>query len=215
MPIRASSLPSPRLVLGALGLAACGPTEGPGSATPTDEAPCALLAEDHAPPADEAGLDDLMRQVQAAFHPDLAGVSVALQSMDSDQDFFAANLDLSTAGEAGPDRDYLVRYGLRVLEDPPPYAATGAILMHELQHVSDYVAMDTEELADFAIWYASGDISEYERATDEVVLEAGCAEGLKAYRLWLYGQVDDETEAQKRVDYYTPEEIDAWVAASG
>ena len=193
-------------------MTACASPPEPADSGVAEQA-CALLAQDAAPPGDEAALAALLGEVQATFHPALDGVSIALEAMDSDQDFFVANLDLSTAGEAGPDRDYRVQYGLRVFEDPPPFAATGAILVHELQHIEDYVAMDTAALAEFAIWYAGGDFAEYERATDEVVLEAGCGEGLKAYRLWLYGQVDAGTEAEKRRDYYTPEEIEAWMAA--
>jgi len=34
------------------------------------------------------------------------------------------------------------------------------------------------------------------------------------FREWLYAHVIAEVEAQKRIDYYTPEEIEAWMAAN-
>lgn len=192
-------------------LASCDP--GPEHVLP--RLPCSLLMQDLEPPASEAELLALLREVQATFHPALDGVALELVSMSGDQDFFAAGVDLTTLDEDGLERTYIVRYGERILSDPPPFAGTGAIMIHELQHVLDYTEMDADALADFALWYAEGDIAEYERATDEAVLEAGCGAGLIDYRVWLYGQVDDETEAQKREDYYTPEEIEAWMADHG
>jgi hypothetical protein len=44
-------------------------------------------------------------------------------------------------------------------------------------------------------------------------MELGCAPGLIAFRVWLYDHVDAETEAQKRVDYWTPEEIVRWIGS--
>ncbi len=166
-------------------------------------------------PTDEAALAELLAEVLQTHQPQLQGLSIELLAKDSEQDFFSADFDVTSAAEPGPERSYRVRYGPRIFESPPPTAATAAILVHELQHIDDYVGMDTAELSDFILWYATGDFAEYERATDEVALEAGCGEGLKAYRLWLYEQVDADTEAQKRLDYYTPEEIDAWMAARG
>ena len=52
-------------------------------------------------------------------------------------------------------------------------------------------------------------------AYDEYALEAGCASGLKGYREWLYAHIPPEDVEAKRRDYYTPEEIDAWVEANG
>ena len=80
---------------------------------------------------------------------------------------------------------------------------------YEIQNFTGSIK-DRMALHIMGLAYARGELPDYERQTDEQALERGCATGLKAYRLWLYDRVDDETEAQKRRDYYTPEEIDAW-----
>ena len=195
-------------------IAACGAS--PDSAAPAVAAPdCAAVLAYPAPPASTADVANLLALAQDTVHPDLMGVRVELVELESEADFFVANLDLSTVGEPGRDRTYTVGVNPWIFIEPPPAAATGAILAHELQHIADYVDMDAAALLEFGLWYASGDIAAYERSTDEAVLRAGCGAGLSAYRTWLYGQVDDAVEAEKRRDYYTPEEIAAWQAAHG
>lgn len=185
------------------------------TSAPVDTAPptCAELERTH---GDLETVDDIqvaLTAVQAALFPALDGVRVDLVSSESETDFFVANLDLSTLEDAPMSRAYRVLYSTHALPQDVPGDGVVAILAHELKHVLDYTAMDTETLVDFALWYAEGDIAAYERETDEAALERGCAAGLKAYRVWLYDQVDDETRAAKERDYYTPDEIDAWVAA--
>ena len=147
--------------------------------------------------------------------PELIGVPHQLRSMMSEEDYFASNLILSTLDDPPRERDYTMMYNPVLFEDPPSWAAVEAIVLHEFKHTIDYTMMNGQELAEFGVWYANGDISEYEHETDEFALELGFAEGLKAYRLWLYDHVSPETAEQKRYDYYTPEEIDAWVEENG
>jgi hypothetical protein len=185
------------------------------SAGPAD--PCAEAAALHRPPTDELALSYVIADVQRlVFGAELRGVEVGLAPLPSETDFFNAGVDLTTADQPGLERRYIIRANSAIFSGAePPIGATTAILAHELQHVLDYTAMSGDELVDFALEYSEGDITAYERQTDEAILERGCATGLKAYREWLYEQLDDEAEAAKRRDYYTPEEIDAWVAANG
>ncbi len=184
------------------------PTTGDSAASQTCEA---LLTGD--PPTTAADITAIISVVRGAYFSELEGVSIELGTLDSDDSFFVANLDLSTLDVQPLERDYLVLYNPVLLSDPPPYAGVGAILVHEIKHILDYTAMDTTELVEFGLWYASGDVAEYERQTDEFALEAGCGPGLIAYREWLYDHISEEDAAQKRIDYYTSEEISAWMAA--
>jgi len=132
----------------------------------------------------------------------------------SPSSFFSANFELSTLGEEPLDRDYIVHYSTLQFDQPPPANAVLAILAHELKHVRDYTEMDAAEVTEFGLWYVTSDVSAYERETDEHSLQLGCGEGLIEFREWLYEVVTDEVEAQKRVDYYTPEEIREWMDAN-
>ncbi len=165
------------------------------------------------PPADEADIIALVASAREGFFPTLEGVSLEVTTTESPDTYFVANLDLATISEEPLERDYRVLYNPALFDDPPVRIAAGAILVHELKHVLDYTGMDTAELVDFGLWYASGeDISAYEKQTDEYALEAGCAEGLSAYREWIYTHIPEEDLEEKMSTYYTPEEIAAWVA---
>lgn len=178
-------------------------------------ASCAELMAEPGDPGSEAGIQAALDGVQASLYPELHGVSVGLVAMESDSDYFYANLELSTLPDPPLERQYLVFYSTLMLPDPPSHAAVVAILAHELKHVADYTTMDAAELAEFGLWYATtDDISGYERATDEHALALGCGPGLIEYRQWLYEHVDEQTRAEKQRDYYTPEEIEAWMAAN-
>lgn len=178
---------------------------------PTEASGCAAVEERAvATPED---LAELLADVQVALHPDLEGVPVRLVPMTSASDFFYANLDLTTIGNDPRERAYEVYYNERMFGDVglPPVDGLVAILGHELKHVQDYTELDTDEMVAFGLWYATSDVAEYERETDLYVLERGCGEGLIAFREFLYDNVSDEVEAQKRLDYWTPEEIRAWM----
>ena len=133
--------------------------------------------------------------------------------MESADSYFVANLDLATLAEAPLERDYRVLYNPALFADPPSRLAAGAILVHELKHALDYTGLEADELVEFGLWYASGDdISGYEKQTDEYALESGCAAGLSAYREWVYAHIPEDDLEEKVENYYTPEEIAAWVA---
>lgn len=187
-------------------LACSGPTPGPLT--------CEDLLVGGPPATDESGVADLMAPVREHLFPELDGVHIGLNPNQSDSSYFSANLEIATIDSPPPERRYLVHYSVLQFDDPPPADAVRAIMAHELKHVRDYTEMSADELVEFGVRYATEPISEYERQTDLHALELGCGRGLIQFREWLYDHVTDEVEAQKRVDYFTPEEIEAWMAAN-
>lgn len=185
---------------------------GPGAAAALT---CADLMDGGPAATSEAELQELLDAVQRELFPELAGVAVRLEPNESVVSYFSAQPDLSTLDAAPLERTYIIQYSTVQFADPPPADAVVAILVHELKHVVDYTEMTAEEVVAFGIWYVTNDISDYERQTDEHSLQLGCADGLIAFREWLYDHVTPEVEAEKRVNYYTPEEIEAWVEANG
>ena len=166
-------------------------------------------------PASEADIIALVESAREGFFPTLSEVSLEVGTMESDDGYFVANLDLATISEEPFERNYRVLYSPAMFADAPSRLASGAILVHELKHVLDYTGMDTSELVEFGLWYASGDdISDYEKETDTYALESGCADGLTAYREWVYTHIPKEDLEEKMSTYLTPEEIAAWVAAN-
>jgi hypothetical protein len=164
---------------------------------------------------DVAGIQASLDGVRTALYDELEGIPIELQAISSTTSFFAASVDLSSLDGTTENRRYVVQYAEELLALEPPADGVVAILAHELAHVLHYTGLEQQELIDFALWYAQGDIADYERQTDEQTLRRGCASGLIAYREWLYSVVDAETRAEKQRDYYTPEEIRAWERDQG
>jgi hypothetical protein len=180
-----------------------------GAACPCDALPTAPTV------TDEAGLLSLLRSTRDATFP--GDYALAVQA-ETDLAYFRASIDPESFSS---DRVYVISYDPVVLADPPDTASLAAILVHELGHVDDYLAMDNAEYVEFGLWYGAQDgmtsdeLRDYERATDEKALERGCAEGLAAMREWIYAHASAEVRAEKERNYYAPEEIEAWVAANG
>jgi len=176
---------------------------------------CEAILEIDDPPTSEAKLVAIHDEMRAEKIPELDGVPTDYLAQPG-LVYFAANLDLTTIEEPPLERQYRILYGPELLDDPPSYAGLAAVLMHENKHIVDYTGMDADELSEVALWYATAeDVSEYERATDEFVLERGCGLALIEFREWLYEHVDEETLKQKMHEYYTPEEIEAWIEEHG
>jgi hypothetical protein len=189
------------------GLIAC--TAEPAPPPPT----CDAFSAGRTPPTSLADLQQLLDDVRARFHPEFADLSITLHPLTREGDYFQSNLDLDTLQDDPRDRHYWLLDNAKLFDDPPPANAVVAILVHELGHTEDFLAKTSDELTAFALFYAAGDVRDYERATDEKALKAGCANGLKAYRVWLYAHVPASVLPEKQRDYFSPDEIDAWVAA--
>ena len=182
--------------------------------------PCATIPTGD-PVTTETALLDLLEATRDTAWPELTGYTLAVESY-TDLAYFRALVSTDTLGEDDPAaRTYLIQYDPIVLADPAAATALAAVLVHELGHVHDYVEMTPEELLGFGLWYATEDpmtsetLRDYERSTDEAALTRGCGEGLSAMRTWIYDHASAEVEAEKRRNYYSPEEIDAWIATNG
>lgn len=175
---------------------------------------CEAVVGTGAGPTDEAELQQTLDAVRETLADDLVDNDITLNAIDSDSDYFTASVRAESLDAPPEERAYLLNHSVQLFADPPPAHAVAAIVVHELAHIRDYTGMDEGAFVDFVLWYGTtDDVSAYERETDEVALRAGCGAGLSAYREWLYDHVDAQTEAQKRLDYYTPEEIEAWMTA--
>jgi hypothetical protein len=158
-------------------------------------------------------LSSVYDRVRQELYPELADLTIVYAELQSDTDFFTSDVVKTTIFNSGRHRTYRLNYNPKLFADPPADDALYAILAHELKHTKDYAGMSSFALAAFAAQYVLGDPSAYEHQTDEYALELGLSRGLEAYRIWLYAHVAPSGLAAKEKQYYTPAEIDAWVAA--
>lgn len=185
-----------------------------GCASPPEPWPCRALLTHDPGPRDVAQLQAILDEVRTKLLPEDADLSIRLVPRESETDFFASNLAGTTISDEPRLRAYWVQYNPAMFTDPPDRGAVLAILVHELGHVRDYTGMDTDTLVEFALAYGlSDDNSAIERRTDLFAMQLGCAEGLVTYREWLYARLVDHPDAlaRKKHEYFTPEELRAWI----
>ncbi len=174
---------------------------------------CEHIMTESINPSNTQDINTLITQTRRLI-PELNGVSLSVQTIESESTFLAAQVDLSTISNPPLEREYIIQINPQIFEQQITGASTVAILVHEFKHVLDYTEMDTNTLVEFGLWYAGGDVAEYERATDEFALERGCATGLIEFREWLYDFVSEEIRREKEENYYTPDEIQAWLESN-
>ena len=168
---------------------------------------CLIGFASHAARISPDHLRDRLRSVQGRHYPELSGLTLELNAFYSDRDFFRSRISPWTVFSPSDRRRYLIEYNPKILNDPPSDAAIDAILAHELAHIRDYARMSAWDLCRFAVWYMVENHADYERKTDETVLEKGLGQGLAEFRTWLYAHLPPQGVAEKKRDYLTPEEI--------
>jgi hypothetical protein len=136
--------------------------------------------------------------------PELSGKPLKLQLFRHDSDYF----------QARPRRT--LRVNEKACEAVPPEKALEGVLAHELAHLASFERMGWLELAllGFRYWSAEDGpaVREHERETDLFAAERGYAEGLIAYRAWLYPKLAAEARAKKEALYLPAEELRRWAA---
>jgi len=159
--------------------------------------------------------------VQRLIHhkfPELEEITILYVAATEDLDsvFLETDVRTTTVFRSGRNRLYLMYINERLREESPGESALEAILAHELCHIQDFVRMSGWGLVRLYVNvnYDENFEMNYERRTDECALDLGYAEGLKAYRNWLYRTIADPTlVALKRKVYFTPDQVDEWIAS--
>lgn len=150
-----------------------------------------------------------LQQVRDRYFMDLAAIKLSVVSFSSSAYFLQAQPSFGTMLREAHRRSYRLELNPRLLDCPPPEIGLESILVHELEHVRDYVSWTSPRLMGRGLRYVlSGHYRDrYERATDQKVLELGLGEGLAQYREWIYQWLGPKDLARKRRRYMTPEEI--------
>jgi len=170
------------------------------------------------PKALERQVSTITQRLIRAHFPELEPVTItyvaATENLDSA--FLETDVSTTTVFRSSRDRQYLIYINDRLLKNSPGPAALEAILAHELCHIQDFVRMSGWGLIRLYLNVNYDDHFEvkYERETDVCALDLGYADGLKAYRRWLYRTVSDpDIVALKQKVSFTPDQIDAWIAS--
>ena len=154
----------------------------------------------------------LVQEIVAASYPELRGADIEVKTFQSDSDYFRTGFSISRF-LFGRKMRYILLVNPRVFERNAPEAGIRAILAHELGHAFYFKKGKRIRLLGLVRLLSKGYAARFERWTDLQALTRGYAEGLKAYRRWLYQNVPRKKMGEKRRNYFSPEEIDAIVSA--
>ena len=150
----------------------------------------------------------LVERIRSASYPELTATQIELRPFQKASDFFRVRPRIPDFF-ARKSLRYIMQVNPKVYELQAPESGVEAIIAHELGHV-DYLKKRNRMKHLALIRLLSGSfVSNFERRTDLEAISRGYGEGLKVYRQWLYQHIPQRDLAEKRRDYFSPEEIDS------
>jgi hypothetical protein len=157
--------------------------------------------------------DQLVREIIARSFPNLIGIDIRVKRFQSDTDYFRTSFS-AVRFLGGVKMRYFIVVNPQWRTRGAPVEGVQAILAHELAHVEDLTRGKRIRLFGLAGLVSKTRTAHFERHADLETVARGYGCGLKAYRGWLYDHVPAKKLAEKRRDYFSPEEIDAILAAT-
>ncbi len=154
----------------------------------------------------------LVNEVISASYPELKGTEIQIKLFDSKSDYFKARFGIPQFFFGR--MQYLVFVNPRVFDRGAPDAGVRAILAHELGHVLYFKTRNRLKLLGLVRLASKASTQRFERWADLQAISRGYGEGLKEYRQWVYQNIPASKLAAKRLNYFSPEEIDAILFAS-
>jgi hypothetical protein len=163
----------------------------------------------------DAGLSEeqLVSDIIARSFPNLIGIEIRVKRFQSNTDYFRTSFS-ATRFVTGVKMRYFVLVNPEWRTRGAPIEGVEAILAHELAHVEDLAGGKRIRLFGLAGLLSETRTARFERRADLKALARDYGSGLKAYRAWLYKNVPAKKITEKRRDYFSPEEIDAILAAT-
>ncbi len=149
-----------------------------------------------------------VEEVRAASYPELKTAEIEIKLFDSPSDYFQTRFTFTSYLFKNRLR-YVLRVNRRLFTARAPEDGVRAILAHELDHIVYYRAGNRLALLGLTRLACRNFTARFERGTDLEAIARGYGEGLKSYRLWLYGHIPSGKVEEKKRNYFSPAEIDA------
>ena len=150
----------------------------------------------------------LVEEVRATSYPELRNADIRIKTFNNKADYFRVSFS-STRFLFGRRMRFVVLVNPKVFNLGAPAEAVRAILAHELGHILYFKQRKRIELLGLVRLASKKFTARFERWADLQAISRGYGEGLKEYRVWLYGHVPNERLAEKKRNYFSPEEVDA------
>ena len=150
----------------------------------------------------------LIERIRTASYPELKAAQIQVRSFESASDFFRARPRIPDFFLRKKLR-YVIQVNPKACELQVPEYGVKAIMAHELSHVAYLKKRNRLRLLAMVPFLSGGFVRDFERRADMEAISRGYGEGLKAYRQWLYQHIPQKSLAEKRRNYFSPEEINS------
>jgi hypothetical protein len=153
----------------------------------------------------------LVHEVQTASFPELEESQISVRRFTSDSDYFRARFSIPRF-LVGAKMRYFIEVNSTSAITSAPEDGKRAIVAHELAQIAYYDRHKRSFLLGLVRLTDQRFRAGFEKEADAQAIRLGYAQGLKEYRVWLYRHVPARALAEKKRDYLSPEEIEAFVA---
>ena len=146
-------------------------------------------------------------EIIAASYPELRDTDIRIKLFRSESDYFRASFSFRRFFFHKKMR-YYVLANPKLVERQAPENGIRAIIAHELGHILYFKRRNRIELLGLIRLLSQDFTIHFEKWADLQTISRGYGAGLKEYREWLYLHIPAKKIAEKRRNYYSPEEID-------
>lgn len=149
----------------------------------------------------------VVEEVRTAAYPELKGAKIKIELFDSKSDYFQTRFTV-TSFLFKRRLSCLLMVNRNLFTHNVPDDGLRAIIAHELGHAFYFSSRNRIKLLGLLRLTSKGYTVRFERRTDMQAIIRGYGSGLKSYRLWLYGRIPANKIAEKKRNYFSPEEIE-------
>jgi hypothetical protein len=146
-------------------------------------------------------------EVIAASYPELRDTDIRIKLFRSESDYFRASFSFRRFFFHQKMR-YYVLANPKLVERQAPENGVRAIIAHELGHILYFKRGNRVRLFGLVRLLSRDFTVHFEKWADLQAISRGYGAGLKEYREWLYLHIPAKKMAEKKRNYYSPEEID-------
>ncbi len=153
------------------------------------------------------GMSRALDRVRDASFAEIARKDIRIGAFHGSADYLQTRFHVGRFFLPVPMR-YYIEVNPALFDRAAPEAAVCAMLAHELGHAAELGRGSRLRVFGLIRMLSKRYTARFERRTDLVAIERGYAEGLIAYRNWVYANIPASAAAQKRRNYFAPDEIE-------
>ena len=149
-----------------------------------------------------------LQELRGASFPELRKVDLRVHTFHSQADYFRARFSIPRFLFLMRMR-YFVEVNPALFGQAAPLDGVCSVMVHELVHIVSLSHGNRIRRLGLVRLISPRYTAKFERKTDLGAIHRGYGDGLKSYRKWVYAHIPASKLAEKRRNYFSPEEIEA------